>query len=321
MRILLWHVHGSWTTSFVQGGHDYLVPVLPDRGPDGLGRARSWTWPGSVAEVTPTQLADEPPDLVVLQRPHELDLVQRWIGLRAGPDLPAIYLEHNTPVADVPLTRHAMAERTEIPVVHVTHLNALLWDCGTAPSTVIEHGVVDPGLRYTGELPRAAVVTNDPVRRMRYVGADLLPRFTPSTPLDVFGMRVDRLPQALHVDVDRLRPYEDLDQERMHTEIARRRAYLHTTRWTSLGLSLIEAMHLGLPVVVLATTEAARAVPPSAGVLSADVGELVHGLQALVTDHDRARAAGLAARAAALDRYGLKRFLDDWDRLLEQVAR
>ena len=24
MRILLWHVHGSWTTAFVQGPHDYL---------------------------------------------------------------------------------------------------------------------------------------------------------------------------------------------------------------------------------------------------------------------------------------------------------
>jgi len=31
MRILLWHVHGSWTTSFVQGGHDYLLPLTPGR--------------------------------------------------------------------------------------------------------------------------------------------------------------------------------------------------------------------------------------------------------------------------------------------------
>ena len=41
MRVLLWHVHGSWTTSFVQGPHTYLVPVTADRGPDGLGRART----------------------------------------------------------------------------------------------------------------------------------------------------------------------------------------------------------------------------------------------------------------------------------------
>ena len=42
-------------------------------------------------------------------------------------------------------------------------------------------------------------------------------------------------------------------------------------RWTSLGLSLLEAMQLGMPVVALATTEATVAVPPEAGVVSNDV--------------------------------------------------
>ena len=32
MNILLWHVHGSWTTSFVQGKHRYLIPVNAERG-------------------------------------------------------------------------------------------------------------------------------------------------------------------------------------------------------------------------------------------------------------------------------------------------
>ena len=35
MRVLLWHVHGAWTTSFVHGPHTYLIPVLP--GPKGGG--------------------------------------------------------------------------------------------------------------------------------------------------------------------------------------------------------------------------------------------------------------------------------------------
>jgi hypothetical protein len=124
--------------------------------------------------------------------------------LRAGQDVPAIYLEHNTPVGDVPLTRHPMADQTLVPIAHVTHFNSLFWDCGSAPTTVIEHGVVDPGLRYTGELPRAAVVTNDPVRRMRFVGTDLYATFASVAPLDVFGMRVDQLPGALGLG-DRLR--------------------------------------------------------------------------------------------------------------------
>jgi hypothetical protein len=37
---------------------------------------------------------------------------------------------------------------------------------------VIEHGVADPGLRYTGRMPRLAFVVNEPVRRWRVTGTD-----------------------------------------------------------------------------------------------------------------------------------------------------
>jgi hypothetical protein len=37
-------------------------------------------------------------------------------------------------------------------------------------------------------------------------------------------------------------------------------------------------------------------------------------------DLDLARERGRQARKAALERYGLTRFLDDWDRVLKEVA-
>jgi hypothetical protein len=319
MRILLWHVHGSWTTSFVQGGHDYLLPVTPDRGPDGLGRARTWDWPGNVREVPPSGLRSAEVDLVVLQRPHEVALAEHWLGRRPGRDVPAVYVEHNTPLhgePDVPDTRHPLAGQDEILVAHVTGFNELFWDCDGARTTVIEHGIVDPGRRYTGEVPRAAVVVNDPVRRGRSVGTDLLPSLCEAGGVDVFGMRVDLLPTALGVPADRLTVHEDLPQDRMHDELARRRVYVHTARWTSLGLSLLEAMHLGLPVVALATTEAAVAVPPEAGVVTTRRGDLVAAVRRFLADPALAAEAGRAARTHALEHYGLKRFLDDWDRVL-----
>ena len=308
MRILIWHVHGSWTTAFLQGCHEYLLPVTPERGPDGLGRARTWDWPASAREMTPAQLRAEPPDVVVLQRTRDLDLVREWTGLEPGRDLSAVFLEHNAPDGAVPDTRHPLADRDDIPLVHVTHFNRLFYDNGRAPTTVIEHGIVDPGERWTGELARAAVVTNEPVRRGRTVGADLLPALSEVAQVDVFGMDA----AALGGD--------DVPQHRLHDEMARRRLYLHPIRWTSLGLSLIEAMHLGMPVVALATTEAPDAVPPAAGVLSTRVDRLAQGARDLLADPDRAREAGLAARAAALERFGLQRFLDDWDDLLEAVV-
>jgi glycosyltransferase involved in cell wall biosynthesis len=102
--------------------------------------------------------------------------------------------------------------------------------------------------------------------------------------------------------------------------MARRRVYLHPIRWTSLGLSLLEAMHLGMPVVTLQTTEVAEAVPSEAGVCSNDLSVIEDALVGFMRDPEEARRRGKAGRAAALDRYGLERFLTDWDHLLERVA-
>jgi hypothetical protein len=321
VRILIWHVHGSWTTAFVQGRHDYLLPVTPDRGPDGLGRARTWNWPASAREVTPARLREEPPDVVVLQRTRDLDLVREWLGVEPGRDLPAVFLEHNAPHGAVPDTRHPLADRDDIPLVHVTHFNRLFYDNGRAPTTVIEHGIVDPGERWTGELARAAVVVNEPVRRGRTTGGDLLPGLAAVAPVDVFGMGLAGLHETYGLDPDRVVLHDDPPQAAMHAELARRRVYVHPVRWTSLGLSLLEAMHLGMPVVALATTEAAEAVPADAGVLSTRPDVLWDAVRTYLHDEDAARLAGKAARAAALDRYGLARFLGDWDRLLEEVTR
>ena len=310
MRILLWHVHGSWTTAFVQGGHTYLVPVNAARDAYGRGRARTYPWPDTVREVPPARLRDEDVDVVLLQRPEERELARHWLGRR----VPTVYVEHNTPKGDVPNTRHPMADRDDLTLVHVTHFNELFWDNGGTRTTVIEHGIPDPGHRYTGELPRFGVATNEPVRRGRVTGTDLLSRFAALAPLDVYGIGVSGLAS------DRITAYDDPPQRFLHDELARRRAYLHLPRWTSLGLSLLEAMFLGMPVLALAVTEAVRAVPPGAGVLSTRVEELLDAARWLLVDEPAAHRLGTAARAAALDRYSLARFLSDWDRLLKEVS-
>ena len=310
MRILLWHVHGAWTTAFVHGRHDYVVPVVPGRGPDGVGIARTYAWPDDVEELPPEALRHEHFDVVVLQRPHELErLAEEWLGRRPGRDLPAVYVEHNAPQGRIADMRHPAADRPDLLLVHVTHFNALFWDAGSTPTRVVEHGVVDPGPRYTGELPHAAVVINEARRRARVTGTDLLDRFSQAAPIDLFGM-----------DAATLGGIEDLPQDQLHTEMARRRVYLHPIRWTSLGLSLLEAMHLGMPVVALATTEVHEAVPPQAGVVSTSVDVLAGAMRRLIADPEEARERGGAARAAVLERYGLARFLTDWDDILEEVT-
>ncbi|HEX6022172.1 MAG TPA: glycosyltransferase [Solirubrobacter sp.] len=297
MRILLWHVHGAWTTAFVHGRHEYVVPVLPDRGPDGLGIAKTYAWPDTVTELPLEEIGDV--DVVLLQRPHELDLAREWLDR----SVPAVYVEHNAPQGRINEMRHPMADRDDLTLVHVTHFNALFWDAGATPVEVIEHGIVDPGPRYTGELPRAAAVINEAQRRGRVTGTDLLERFRAAAPVDLFGIGAVDLPHA-----------------ELHDAMAQRRAYVHPIRWTSLGLSLLEAMHLAMPVVVLGTTEAFEAVPREAGAVSTRIDVLEDALRRLIADSDEARERGAAARAAALKRYGLDRFLGDWDQLLARVT-
>ena len=310
MRILLWHVHGSWTTAFVQGEHTYLCRSLPDRGPDGRGRARTWTGRSPRSEVRRARrCATRTFDVVVLQRPHELELAERGSAPRPGATSPRSTSSTTRRRAGSPSMRHPVADRRRPPLVHVTHFNELFWDAGTTPTRVIEHGIVDPASATRGELARAAVVINEaaPPRAGH--------RHRPARRASRDGGAAR--PVRAWTRAGRSGGIEDLPQARLHDEMARRRVYLHPIRWTSLGLSLIEAMHLGMPVVALATTEAPEAVP-AGGRRGLDARRRARGRAARGSSPTRTRraSAGRAARAHALARYGLDRFLADWDALL-----
>ncbi|MBT2501139.1 glycosyltransferase [Curtobacterium sp. ISL-83] len=314
MRILVWHVHGGWMDAFVRGPHEYLIPTTPARDAWGLGRGGR-AWPANAVEIDPADVADAEVDLVVLQRTDEEAEARRLLG---GRGVPMVFVEHNAPRTDVPNSLHPFRDRDDLTIAHVTHWNALMWDCGSTRTTVVEHGVVDPGPLYTGVQERLGVVINEPVRRGRVVGTDLLPRFAAVAPVDVWGMGTERLPE-LRFGPDVV-AQGDVPADPMHAALAERRAYVHPNRWTSLGLSLIEAMHMAMPVLVLATTDAARTVPGEAGAIATDVEELVRASRRLIEDPDEARRRGRVAREAALERHALARFTADWDDLLDDAV-
>jgi hypothetical protein len=318
VRILMWDVHGGYTDSLVAGTHDYLFLRRDKSGRGGLARYGN-SAPNNAYEVTADELHDQPPHLVLLQRLEEIELCAEHLGRRPGRDLPAIFLEHNTPKTDVPLTRHPLADDASLLVVHVTHFNQLFWDCGLSRTQVIEHGVADPGLRYTGRLPRLAFVVNEPVRRWRVTGTDLLTNFA-DFDVDAYGIDADLLPEAMRPAHRRVSFEGNLKPNQLYDAMAERRVYLHLNRWTSLGLSLIQAMLLGMPVVVLDATEASRAVPDAAGARSSDITELVTAARRLLADPTEAQRRGLIARHAALERYGLPRFLHDWDLAFKEAS-
>jgi hypothetical protein len=316
--VLLWHVHGSWTEAFVAGRHEYVIPVNACRDSWGRGLAGR-RWPHA-REMPVDDLRHLDVDLVVLQRVEEIELVERWLGRRPGIEVAAVYVEHNAPRPYPVDSRHQLAGRADIPVVHVTDFNRLMWDNGSAPTYVVEHGVADRGYRYLGTERAAAVMINEPVRRGRTVGTDLLGTLSQYASISVWGIDSELLNEPPHRSQG-VTGRGDLPAAQLVPELCSHRVYLHTARWTSLGLSLIESMMLGMPVVAVASTAAPLAVPAEAGVVSADVHELGDALAMFLADRAAATAYGKAAREYACARYNLSRFLADWDELIRSMTK
>ncbi len=305
LRVLTWHVHGSYLWYLSHLAHELYVPVKPGRPPGFGGRAGSWPWPPTVHEVPVDELGDVELDCVLLQ--SNLDLGQQLDVLSSAQRrLPRVFLEHDPPRHSPTDTRHPIDD-PDVLVVHVTHFNDLMWDSGRSPTRVIEHGVaVPPDARYTGELERGVVVVNHLGRRGRRLGADVFERVRAEVPLDLVGMGAEELGGVGEIPPPELPGF-----------VARYRFLFNPIRYTSLGLAVCEAMMVGLPVVGLATTEMATAVTNGrSGWVDTDVDALVGHMHRLLDDPAEAARLGEGARRTAEERFSIARFCADWDSTL-----
>ena len=104
--------------------------------------------------------------------------------------------------------------------------------------------------------------------------------------------------------------------------MARYRFFFNPIRWTSLGLAIVEAMSVGVPIVGLATTELAAVIRNGHnGFVHNDLDKLCEVMHRLFADPALARRWGEGARQTARERFGIERFVTDWDRLLQRVVR
>jgi glycosyltransferase involved in cell wall biosynthesis len=102
---------------------------------------------------------------------------------------------------------------------------------------------------------------------------------------------------------------------------ARYRFFFNPIRWTSLGLAVIEAMTIGMPIVGLATTEMATAIDDGvSGYVDTDPARLIEAMRRLIEDPGEAHRLGQNARSKALERFHIKRFVRDWEETFAHVA-
>jgi len=311
LRILTWHVHGSYLYYLCQAPHEFYLPVKPGRPGGYHGRTRSYPWPDNVHEVPAEQVQHLDLDVILFQSRQNYLEDQYEILSAEQRSLPSIYLEHDPPREHPTDTRHPVDE-PGVLLVHVTAFNDLMWDSGRTPTVVIEHGVMVPDdARYTGELDRGIVVVNNMRKRGRRLGADIFARARAQVPLDLVGMGWEEVAGGIG-EV----PHHDLPRF-----TGRYRFFFNPIRYTSLGLAVCEAMMLGMPIIGLATTEMVMVVENGlSGYLDTDPARLIERMKELVADPAEARRLGEGARRYARERFAIERFIRDWDDTFTFVA-
>jgi hypothetical protein len=309
LRVLTWHVHGNYLLYLSQANVEFYLPVAPGR-PGFGGRGDTFPFPDRVRDVPAGAIRDIDFDCILFQTGRNYLEDQHEILTAEQRSLPRIYLEHDPPQGHPTDTRHPVDD-PDILLVHVTPFNDLMWDSGRTPTRVIEHGVFVPqGACYTGELAKGIVVVNHLRRRGRRLGADVFERVRDAVPLDLVGMDAESLG-----GLGEVRPLE------LAQFSARYRFFFNPIRYTSLGLAVIEAMMVGLPIVGLATTEMATVVEDGvSGFVSTDVGRLIDAMRHLLTDPGEARRLGEHARRAASERFSVERFAREWEDTFATVA-
>jgi hypothetical protein len=289
LRILTWATRPDYLHSLAHTSHELIV-VSP-----GEGRSDHDGFPPNVHAIGPEEARRQKFDLILFQRPtHYLDEQYELLGA-AQRRVPKVYLEHELPREHPVDSRHVVTD-VGVLVVHAAHFNRLMWDHGRTPTRVIEPGFAAPQAVYGGMLQRGLAVIGHVTRR-RALGLDLFEEAKKRVALDL----------AFELDPPAAAQY---------------RYFFFSARYASPTPALLRAMMIGLPVIALATGGIASVVRHGIdGYVEADPAQLVERMHELAGDRQRAALLGEAAREHATARFGLGRFVADWNRLFAELTQ
>lgn len=311
LRVLTWHVHGNYLYYLSQAPHDFYLVTDTSGAPGRGGRGTSFPWGPNVLEAPLDALASMAFDVVLFQSRAAWDDDRARMLSPAQQRLPRIYLEHDPPQGHPTDTRHWVDDDRNTLLVHVTAFNALMWDSGATPVRVIEHGVrlLAPA-DYSGHVERGILVVNNIDRRGRRLGFDVYRDVAAQVPLELVGMGSARCGGA-----------GEVPNAALPAKMAAHRFFFNPIRYTSLGLAVVEAMMVGVPVIALATTEIVSVIRAGEnGIVDTRVGVLVDAMRRLLRAPDEARALGAAGQRTARERFAIGRFVADWNDALALVT-
>jgi glycosyltransferase involved in cell wall biosynthesis len=162
------------------------------------------------------------------------------------------------------------------------------------------------GVRYSGELPSGIAAVNNIALRGRRLGFDVLQAVQAAAPVHIVGMGAEAIGGPGEIAPLELAEYE-----------SHYRFFLNPMRWTSLSMAVCEAMHVGMPILGLATTEMSTVIRNGVeGYIETDIDKLCAHARRLIADPQEAAELGQRARETAQRRFGIARFVADWEAAL-----
>jgi glycosyltransferase involved in cell wall biosynthesis len=310
LKIFTWHVHGTYLYYLSKGDYDIFIPVNAQRTDGYIGHGTTFPFGRNVIELPIAEVQNANFDCILFQTSKHYLHDQFQVLSAEQRQLPKIFLEHDPPLPHATDSRHVVNDR-RVTLVHVTHYNQLMWDNNGVDTHVIDHGVPDSVVEYSGDHEKGIIVVNNLAHRGRKLGLDIFEQVRKKVPIDLIGMNTESLGglgEVLHPQLPQF--------------LSRYRFFFNPIRYTSLGLAVIEAMMVGVPIVGLATTEMATVFTDGEnGIVGTSIEHMVDGMQRLLEDRNIAADIGARGRDRARERFNMERFVKEWKHLFTRVCR
>ncbi|NGM61703.1 glycosyltransferase family 4 protein [Sphingobacterium sp. SGG-5] len=302
-RILTWNIHGSYLYYLSLGDYIIYVPYNEQRSDRYAGRGTTFPFGNNVIEIPAHEIKGIEFDLILFQADENYLIDQHELLSESQRTLPKIYIEHDPPWGHPTDEVHPIKDKN-ITLVHVTHYNRLMWKADLPDIRVICHGVTVGPVTYHGTIKKGIVVINNLPSRGRMLGLDIFNKVREVIPLDLVGMGSEDygIGEVLHPQLPAF--------------MSQYRFFFNPIRYTSLGLSVCEAMMIGMPVVGLACTELPTVIKNEAsGFVHNDINYLIDKMSLLLDVPSVAYDISYAASQRAKELFAIERFTTEWRQL------
>lgn len=312
LNILCAPTHEAYETNLAKTGHMFFALSHQSfKKWDTRFRPYPWNYQPLTGNDPHSQIRpDMAFDLVLSQ--NKFGQYQVLSQIASALSIPLISLEHTLPVPQWNASMRADMRRMcgDLDVFISSHSVGEWGFDATDPDVKVVHHGIDTEFfaGWTGGDGRILTVVNDYVNRDWCCGFSAYRQITKGLPVNPWGLT----PGFSH-------PAQSPDHLRHLYSVAS--VFLNTSIISPVPTAMLEAMSVGCPVVTTNTCMIPEIIEDGVnGYASNDPAVLRARLEELLADPDRAKQMGEAARRTIEEKFGLSRFVADWNSLFERAV-